>query len=132
MIFQVGDNYFEKFIVTTETYNGFIQIFKDTNPLHISSEFSQSKGFKDKVMFGNILNGFISYFIGEKLPLKNVIIHSQTIEYKSPVYLNDNLSLYAFVSNVYESVNTVEFRYYFENSELKKVAKGKFQIGILL
>jgi 3-hydroxybutyryl-CoA dehydratase len=132
MIFQVGDNYFEKFTVTTETYNGFIQIFKDTNPLHISSEFSQSKGFKDKVMFGNILNGFISYFIGERLPLKNVIIHSQTIEYKSPVYLNENLSLHASVSNIYEAVNAVEFRYYFENSELKKVAKGKFQIGILL
>ena len=82
-------------------------------------------------MHGNILNGFLSYFIGECLPKKDVIIHSQEIQFKNPVYLNDELQFKATILDVYESVNTVEFKYEFRNVETKVVAKGKIQIGIL-
>ena len=62
-------------------YLGFVNLFKDNNPLHIDEHFAQQKGFKTKVMHGNILNGFISHFIGECLPTKEVIIHTQEIKY---------------------------------------------------
>lgn len=131
MIFELGTEYTADFVVNTKTYQGFLAVFNDHNPLHTDSEFAQNKGFKDKVMHGNILNGFMSFFIGEKLPTKNVIIHSQDIQFKSPVYENDELKLSAKVVGIYESVNAVEFKYSFKNSESKLVAKGKFQIGVL-
>lgn len=118
-----------KFNVTESIYLGFIQNFQDKNPLHTNENFAISKGFKSKVMHGNILNGFLSYFIGEALPSKDVIIHSQEIQYKNPVYLNDNLVFKAQVSGVYESVKAIEFKFKFINNELKVVAKGKIQIG---
>ena len=89
------------------------------------------KGFKGKVMHGNILNGFISYFIGECLPLKNVIIHSQEIQYKKAVYLDDELFFEAVVCGVHESVSAVEFKFSFRNKDLEIVSKGKFQIGLI-
>ena len=131
MIFELGKTYSETFHITAEIYEGFMQVFKDHNPLHTSTQFSQKKGFKDIIMHGNILNGFISFFIGEKLPIKNVIIHSQEINYKAPVYLNDILNLHIRIKNIYNSVNAVEFKFFFENSTQKKVAYGQFQIGIL-
>ena len=79
-------------------------------------------------MHGNILNGFISYFIGECLPIKDVIIHSQEIRFKNAVYLNDELQLEAVINGIYEPANAVEFRYYFKNSESKIVASGKLSI----
>ena len=82
-------------------------------------------------MHGNILNGFLSYFIGECLPLKNVIIQTQQIQYSLPVYINDSLDLTVEVADVFKSVAAVELRFHFQNSEGKKVAKGKIQIGIL-
>ncbi len=132
MIFNIGDYFEEIFIVSDETYGGFIQIFKDKNPLHTSENFAIDKGFKGIVMHGNILNGFLSYFIGECLPTKNVIIHSQEIQFKNVVYLNDKLKFKAEITGVYESVNVIEFRYDFKNESKKTVAKGKIQIGLFI
>ena len=131
MIFNLGDSFEERFIVSDETYYGFIQIFKDTNPLHTSKDYAVDKGFNGKVMHGNILNGFLSYFIGECLPRKNVVIHSQEIQFKNAVYLNDELLFNAEIIGIYDSVNAIEFKYNFKNKDVKIVAKGKFQIGLL-
>ena len=132
MIFKLGDKFESKFEITTGLYEGFINTFKDNNPLHTESHFAINHGFEDKVMHGNILNGFLSFFIGEELPTKNVIIHTQEIQFKNPVYLNDELAFNAEVIGVYESVKTVEFKFNFKNDKAKFVAKGKFQIGLLV
>jgi 3-hydroxybutyryl-CoA dehydratase len=131
MIFKVDDKYEHTFVVSDKVYEGFIHIFKDTNPLHTDEAFAVAKGFKGRVMHGNILNGFLSYFIGECLPDKNVIIHSQEIQFKNAVYLNDELSFEAKVTGVFEAVNAVEFKFVFKNSDNKVVSKGQIQIGIL-
>ena len=131
MIFKLDDTFDRSFIVSSETYTGFIKLFKDENPLHTDEQFAKAKGFNGRVMHGNILHGFISYFIGECLPVKNVIIHSQEIEFKNAVYLNDELQFKAVITGIYESVNTVEFKYYFKNAASNIVAKGKIQIGLL-
>jgi len=68
---QQGDIYTHAFTVTPGVYDGFIQTFGDRNPLHTDGAFAVSKGFKGPVMHGNILNGFLSFFVGECLPLKN-------------------------------------------------------------
>ena len=131
MIFRFDDTFEETFVVSNEIHHDFIQLFNDRNPLHSDDQFARSKGFKGKVMHGNILNGFLSYFIGECLPVKNVIIHTQEIQYKNAVYLNDELKFEAKIIGVYESVNAVEFKYSFRNVEKDIVAKGKIQIGLL-
>ena len=132
MIFKLGNTFEKKFIVSNETYKCFIQLFKDENPLHTNDQFAINHGFKGKVMHGNILNGFISYFIGECLPTKNIIIHTQEIQYKNAVYLNDELQFTAVIIGIYESVNAIEFKYDFKNTDAKIIAKGKFQIGLLI
>lgn len=126
-----GDKFTEHFKVTDEIYKGFINLFLDKNFLHTDDEKAREKGFKSKVMHGNILNGFLSYFIGECLPLKNVIIHKQDIQYKNPIYLNDSLFFETYIKGVFESVQALEFKYTFKNQNSKVVAKGNFQIGIL-
>ncbi len=131
MIFKQGDIFDEQFVVSSAIHQDFIQLFKDKNPLHTSEEFAVSNGFRGLVMHGNILNGFLSYFIGECLPEKNVLIHSQEIQYKNPVYLNDRLAFKAEVTGIYESVKAIEFNYMFTNDAAAIIAKGKFQIGLL-
>ena len=129
-MFTVGDQFEQNFVVSDATYLGFVSIFKDENPLHTNTEFAVNKGFKDKVMHGNILNGFLSYFIGECLPTKDVIIHLQEIQFKNAVYLNDTLKFKAEITGFYESVNAVEFKFAFRREDTI-MAKGKIQIGVL-
>lgn len=130
-LFREGEIYERTFIVTENVFNAFQLCSGDKNPLHTDESFACAKGFRDRVMYGNILNAFISYFIGECLPLKEVVIHSQEINYKYPVYLNDVLNFNASIDGVYESVNAVTFKFKFSNQQKEIVAKGKIQIGVL-
>lgn len=131
-LFKINEKFSQLFEVNEQVYQAFLMAFNDRNPLHTNDEFAKEKGFQSKVMHGNILNGFVSFFIGECLPVKNVIIHSQQIQYNNPVYINSTLQFEATVSEIFESVNAVEFKFTFKNKDLKTVAKGKVQIGMLL
>lgn len=133
IMFLKGLIYEVDFKVSETVYGGFTALFGDKNPLHTEEQFAIEKGFRSKVMHGNILGGFLSYFVGECLPTKNVIIHSQEIKYTKPIYLNDELLLKVIVNEVYNSVNAIEFKYNFVNKDsMLIVAKGKIQIGLLL
>jgi len=131
MDFQLNDCYKQQFAVTPEVYKHFQECSNDRNPLHTDEKFARAKGFPEKVMYGNILNAFVSYFIGECLPTKDVIIHSQEIAFKNPVFLNETLDFEARVSGVYEAVNAIEFKYKFIKPDGKIAAKGLIQIGVL-
>lgn len=126
-----SDKFNETFLVSENIYKGFISIFNDKNPLHTNRDFAIEKGFRDIVTHGNILNGFLSYFIGERLPLKNVIIHKQEIKYHRPVYINDKLSFCAEVMNIFDELNVIEIKFFFNNQDCLRVASGKFQIGVI-
>lgn len=131
MNFQLNDCFTQQFVVTREVYKHFQECSNDRNPLHTDEKFARAKGFPEKVMYGNILNAFVSYFIGECLPTKNVIIHSQEIAFKNPVFLNETLDFEARVSDVHETVNAIEFKYKFIKPDGKIAAKGSIQIGLL-
>ncbi|RFZ85786.1 hypothetical protein DYU05_09380 [Mucilaginibacter terrenus] len=129
--FKVGDEFEVGFYISEDIYNGFVKLFKDENLLHTNEQFAVEHGFAGRVMQGNILNGFISYFVGECLPDKKVLIHSQTIKYKYPVYLDDNLTFKSVVAEIHSSVKVAVFKFKFINQDLKAVATGQIQIGLL-
>lgn len=126
----IGDKFTQHFEITPQIYNGFIAVFGDRHPLHTDEQYAVARGFRSRVMHGNILNGFLSYFIGECLPAPEVMILSQEIKYQRPVYLDDRLTLEAIVSNAYQSVNVTEITCKFRNdSDGKVVASAKIQVG---
>jgi 3-hydroxybutyryl-CoA dehydratase len=126
-----GDVFTRQFEVTEALCNGFVDLFRDRNPLHTDEGFAQSKGFRSMVVHGNILNGFLSFFIGECLPRKDVIIHKQDIKFSRPVYRGDVLTLKATLDDVFESVGAHVFKFSFTNAEGREVASGRIQIGVL-
>ncbi len=130
-LMKQGDLFSQTFKISESVYNGFLSVFNDRNPVHVDSAYAQKLGFREKIMHGNILGGFLSYFIGECLPVKNVVIHLQEIKYLKPVFLNDELNFSAKITEVHESVNAIGFSFVFENVQQVKVAKGKIQIGII-
>ena len=107
--YNLGDIFKEHFLVSEKAVKNFISVSNDKNPLHIDDKFAKKKGFKSRVIHGNLQNCFISFFIGERLPSKGVIILSQSIQYKKPVYINDNLYLTLKIVGLYESVSLIEF-----------------------
>lgn len=126
-----GDAFCIDYTITPKIYQGFIDLFGDNNPLHTDVRFAQQHGFPSEVMHGNMLGGFLSHFVGECLPVKNVIIHSQALHFLHPCHLHDTLKFRAVVQDVFESVQVVEFDFSFCNGKGTKVAKGKVNVGML-
>ena len=123
------------YIVSQEVYDNFQQCSNDFNPLHTDRAYATDKGFQGCVMYGNILNAFVSHFVGMLLPAKEVMIQSQDIFFHKPVYLNDNILLEATVEQVSEAVNVVIYKLKFRRcigDKVELVAKGHVQIGLLI
>ena len=131
MTFKEGDSFEIDYEVTGKIYNGFIDLFNDRNPLHTDEKFAKEKNFSGKVMHGAILTGFLSNFIGERLPEKNVIVLSYKISFIKPVYLGGKLTLLATINEVFASVNVVNIKYKFEGPANTIVSKGEVSIKII-
>ena len=77
-----GDVFTEKFKITEDVRNGFIELFSARAPIHTDAEYARQRNFKSYIVHGNILSGFISHFVDECLPDKNVMCYSQNIKFK--------------------------------------------------
>ena len=112
---QLNDLFTSSYIVSDNVYRGFIALFDDKNPFHTNSDFAKNQGFESEVMHGNILSGFLSHFIGECLPIKNVIIQSQQIKFFHPVYLGNTIELQAVIDYYSEAMGVYRFNLKFIN-----------------
>ena len=128
---NLGSIFESKYTVGEKTFASFRDTFKDYNSLHTNDDHAIKNGFKSKIMYGNILNGYISHFIGELLPLKDIVIVTQTINFKKPFYLNDTIFLKAFIDEFYESVNIYDISFEFFKVNQVLIAKGKIKIKAL-
>lgn len=121
--------------VTPDVYYSFQRCSNDFNPLHTDEQWAKDKGFPECVMYGNILNAFVSHFVGMLLPSRNVIIQTQDIAFHKPVFLNDELLLEATIENTSEAVGIINYKIKFKQVKECKwggvIAKGHVQIGIL-
>lgn len=120
--------------VTPDVYYSFQRCSNDYNPLHTDAAFAKRKGFDSCVMYGNILNGFISHFVGMLLPTRDVMIQSQDISFHKPVFLNDEIQLEAGIDTISEAVNIINYKLKFRRvggGKNELVAKGHVQIGLI-
>ena len=128
--YQLNQIFQEKFEISRELADDFTKLSNDRNPLHTIDSCAIEKGFRASVVQGNLQNCFISYFIGECLPTKNVMILSQTINYKNPVYVEEVLTFEAKITGIFESVGLIEFEYKFKNELSRNISNGVIKIKL--
>ena len=126
-----GDFFEKEFCVNEKFLDTFIYLSKDKNPIHTNNEFANRYGFKKKIVHGNIQNVFLSYFVGEMLPVKNIVIISQKISFFKPLYQNEKFRLFSEIKNITQSVSVVEFKFKFINSEDEIISNGELIIKVL-
>lgn len=118
--------------MTSKIYQGFLDVFQDHNPMHVNTAFAKDHGFKERIMHGNILCGFLSHFVGESLPSKKVVIMSQTINFHRPFFENDTVLFEAVVKGMYAEDTVAEFKFKFKSKTTKElISKGSIQVNLL-
>jgi len=129
-MFKVGQSWNHEWTISNKVYQKFLNLSNDFNPMHTNSNYAKSKGYKDKIVHGNILSCFISFFIGELLPIKNLVIIGQNIKYENAMYIDDSIKLKSVVSKISESVNFIQFEFQFTKNDLP-VASGIINVKTL-
>ncbi len=122
--------------VTPEVYYSFQRCSNDYNPLHTDIAFAQKKGFSQIVVYGNVLNAFVSHFVGMLLPTRDVMILSQNINFRKPVFVNDELELDAKIEKYSEDLGLLTYALKFRRQvtgggKKELVANGHVQIGLI-
>ena len=121
--------------VTPDVYYSFQRCSNDYNPLHTDALFAKSKGFDTPVMYGNILNAFLSHFVGMLLPTREVMILSQNILFQNPIFLNDEITFESSIDKFSPTVNFIDYKFKFRKDigggKKILIANGHIQIKLL-
>jgi len=124
-----GERCVVEYLLTSEIYLGFLQIFDDRNPMHVDESAARRSGFDGKVMHGGILNGFLSHFVGMHLPGKRSLLLSSEISFLQPCYEGDRLRFEGVIDQKMEAQRVVVLK--FSVSRLSRaVAKGRVQVRL--
>ena len=128
---NIGDE--ESFTVQVDAskLDKFLEISGDVNPLHTDSEYSKSKGFVDRVVYGMLTSSFYSTLVGVYLPGKYCILQGIDIQFSKPVYVDDTLKITGKVSYINEAYKQIEIKAVITNQENKKVSKATIKVGVM-
>ena len=84
-------NFFKK--IDFALVNDFAKISGDFNPLHMSEEYASTTNFGKRVCHGMLLASFFSQLVGMYLPGKNSLYFSQTLNFRNPCFIDDNITI---------------------------------------
>jgi len=78
----------------------FAEVSGDCNPVHLDEVYARTTLMKGRVVHGALLGGFISAVLGADLPGPGAIYLSQTLSFKRPERLDDEVTVRVVVRDI--------------------------------
>jgi acyl dehydratase len=100
MAYKIGDKATAKKVFTTEEVELFAILSTDKNPVHLDEQYSAKTIFGKRIVHGSLVSSLISAVLGNQLPGNGSIYLSQTVNFKRPVYLEDEITCEVEVTDV--------------------------------
>ncbi len=70
----------------------FAALTGDVNPVHLDAAYAAETPFKRPIVHGMLTASLISAVLGTQLPGKGAIYVSQSIQFRAPVYVGDDVT----------------------------------------
>ncbi|HRD45638.1 MAG TPA: MaoC family dehydratase [Caulobacter sp.] len=84
--------------VDEKAIQGFADVSGDHNPVHLDEAFAATTQFKTRIAHGMLSAAFISALIAGKLPGPGAIYLGQTLSFKRPVKIGDEVTVTATIT----------------------------------
>lgn len=81
---------------------GFAEVSGDRNPVHLSEHFAATTPFRTRIAHGLYTASLISAVLGTRLPGPGAIYLSQTLNFKAPVRIGDEVIVVVTVVELLE------------------------------
>jgi 3-hydroxybutyryl-CoA dehydratase len=97
---KVGDSAETASTVSDETIRKFAEISGDDNPVHLDEAYAATTQFGGRIAHGMLSAGFISAVIGTRLPGPGCIYLSQSLRFRRPVKIGDEVIARATITGL--------------------------------
>jgi 3-hydroxybutyryl-CoA dehydratase len=87
----------------------FAEITGDWNPVHLDAGYAARTVFKEPIAHGMLTAGYISAVFGSEMPGPGAIYVSQTLNFRAPVKIGDNVVAKVRVMELYPAKRRVRF-----------------------
>jgi 3-hydroxybutyryl-CoA dehydratase len=87
----------------------FAEITGDWNPVHLDADYAAKTVFKEPIAHGMLTAGYISAVFGSVMPGPGAIYVSQTLNFRAPVKLGDNVIATVKVVELYAAKRRARF-----------------------
>jgi 3-hydroxybutyryl-CoA dehydratase len=77
--------------VTADVISAFAAVSGDRNPVHVDAAYAATTMFKEPIAHGMLSAAYISAVFGMQLPGPGAIYISQTLNFKAPVKIGDEV-----------------------------------------
>ncbi len=77
--------------VTPDVIRAFADVSGDRNPVHVDADYAATTIFKERIAHGMLSAAYISAVFGMQLPGPGAIYISQTMNFKAPVKIGDEV-----------------------------------------
>ena len=78
----------------------FAAVTGDTNPVHLDADYAATTSFGERIAHGMLSAGYISAVLGTTLPGPGAIYLSQTLKFKRPVRIGDEVTAVVTISEI--------------------------------
>lgn len=90
--------------------NEFARISGDHNPLHMDEKYAAKTQFGKRVCHGMLLASFFSRLVGMYMPGKNALYFSQTLNFQTPCFVGDKVTIEGEVVDKSQSTRIITIK----------------------
>lgn len=117
--------------ITLEDLQNFEKLSRDSNPLHCDEDYARERGFPGRVVYGLLLNSFISSLIGMMLPGKYALILNINSNFRKPAFVGDKLEIIGEVTEKLESIKSLVVKFKIINQKKEELSDGAVRVKLL-
>ena len=117
--------------VTSEDIEMFGQVSGDYNPLHFNEDWAKTTMFKGRIAHGILTATYVSTVIGMKLPGPGTIYISQSMKFRRPVRVGDEITARVEVTDKDDEKEFLTLKTVCVNQEDKVVLDGEAVVTVM-
>jgi len=115
-----GDRFEKTFSFTQEQVNQFAELSGDKNPIHLDAEYAANTSFGRRIVHGILTISIFSQLIGMEFPGAGTIYLGQDIDFKRPVFPDEEYKVILEVAEVLEGkhIASIKTQIYDANNKI--------------
>lgn len=125
MTIKLGDNFSRTTKITDERIRLFAQACGDTNSVHLDDEYAKTTRFGKRIAHGMLTASLVSAILGNDLPGVGTIYLSQSVQFKAPVFLDEEITAAVEVTAYREDKRITTLKTWCTNQDGKVVLEGE-------